>query len=91
MTDPEMPHIIETEIIQTIQIDNIRIKDHEITQLIDQNMKTVTTDYVTILEIKILNTQLDQKFILSHHVEITHKNKTHNKSIEAIQIIIEDK
>ena len=54
----ETPQTIETEIIQIIETDSIKIKDHETIQTIDQTTIDQTTITITINHVKIPKTEV---------------------------------
>ena len=68
-----MPHTKETETIQIIGTDNIKLTDHETIQTIDQTIIIITIDHVTILRIEIQITKIDKEIFLNQHTEIIHK------------------
>ena len=88
----EIPHIIETEITQTIGIDKNQIKDHETKKkTIDQIIVIITIDHVKVPIMKILITQIDKEVFLSHYIQIKHNTKNHNKAIEVAHLNIKVK
>ena len=90
-TVPEIPHIIETGINQTKQIDNTQIIDHENIQTTDQTILIITIDYVKILEIEFLIIKTDRETILNHHTGKIHNIRNHIKTINVIHLNIKDK
>ena len=64
LIDPEIPHIIETETIQNIEIINIKITDHAIILTTDQKSK-----YNNYQNRKRNKSQHTQKFKLSQQTE----------------------
>ena len=91
MINPEIPHIINAGIIQTIQIDKLQIEDYETIQTKDQTITIITIDHVTIPEIEILLIQIDRDIIFSLHREIIYNIKIHNKTIEVVHLNFKDK
>ena len=67
------------------------MKDQETTETIDQTKIIITLDHVKPPITEILITQTDQENILSHHIEILHNIKIHNKTIEEAHLNIKDK
>ena len=60
MTVPEAPHIIETGITQTLEIDNTLLLDHETIQTAYQTIRIITIDRLKIPGIEILIIQIDR-------------------------------
>ena len=91
MTVPEILHMIETRITQTIEIEKKQTTYHETIQTTDQTITIIKIDHLTIPGIEILIIQIDIDTILSHHTEIIQNIQIHNKTVEAVLRNIKDK
>ena len=76
----EVHHIIESEIIQTIEIDIIVLLNHETTPTIEQITTTTLLHPVITPRIDTRTTQTDRETTLSHHIGLTPNTKFHNKT-----------
>ena len=86
-----LPHTVETETIQTIGTDNIKITDHETIQTIDQTTLIIPRDHLKILRKEIQIIKIDKKIFLNHRTEKIHNIKIDNKTIEVVYLNIKDK
>ena len=64
----EIPHIIETETLQIVELDSTQI----ISRIYSNNRSNYNLSHVKTPKIEIITIQIDKEIIISHHTEITH-------------------
>ena len=83
--------ILGIEIIQTIEILDIKIIDLAINLTTDQNIIIIKIDHATIHRTEIQAITIDKGTTLNHLIGITQVNKIHHKIIGVVHLNIKDK